>query len=307
MKCPTLQKLPSPPPKKKGWPWTEESSQQSPQLSDRLSDDSEWPKISIVTPSYNQGEFLEETIRSVLLQGYPNLEYIIIDGGSTDNSIEIIRQYEPWLTYWISEPDRGQSDAIQKGFDRSSGQIMGWLNSDDLLEPLALLTLSSIYQPGCHWWKGDAKHILADGTIKTYKQSPLEITRNELLHARLILTQVSTFWTRELWHQAGGYISNLNFAMDYELWLRFSNYTSVTTIESVLGRYRTHDRAKTGTQQGQVLYFQECDRLRQKEYQKQRQGKLQRFFLISFWTRRFLANTYDGWRSWIGRRKIPYV
>ena len=130
----TLKDLPLPPPEKLEWPWTEQSEP----LSERIPDNSEWPRISIVTPSYNQGQFIEETIRSVLLQGYPNLEYIIIDGGSTDNSVEIIRKYEPWLTYWVSQPDKGQTDAIQKGFNLSTGVVWNWLNSDDLLEPNAL-------------------------------------------------------------------------------------------------------------------------------------------------------------------------
>ena len=118
-RCPQLSELPSSPPGKIGWPWTEESSQ----LPEKMSDGSPWPRISIVTPSYNQGQFIEETIRSVLLQGYPNVEYIIIDGGSTDNSLEIIKKYEPWLAYWVSEPDRGQSHALNKGIQKATGDI----------------------------------------------------------------------------------------------------------------------------------------------------------------------------------------
>src|SRR5438067_1469746 len=144
MKGPTLVELPPPPAGKTGWPWTDET----PALQSTRPDGSAWPRISIVTPSYNQGQFIEETIRSVLLQGYPDLEYIIIDGGSQDESVEIIKKYEPWLTYWVSEQDRGQSHAINKGFDRSTGLILGWLNSDDVLLPNALATVASaIPQP----------------------------------------------------------------------------------------------------------------------------------------------------------------
>src|SRR5262245_3501398 len=108
MQCPTLADLPPPPPGKTGWPWTEESRRSANQTAGGRP----WPRISVVTPSFNQGDFIQETIRSILLQGYPNLEYLIFDGGSTDNTVEIIKKYSPWLTYWVSEPDGGQSEAI---------------------------------------------------------------------------------------------------------------------------------------------------------------------------------------------------
>src|SRR5262245_35313242 len=105
MQCPTLSELPPPPPGKSGWPWTEESRQ----LSNQTAEDHPWPRISVVTPSFNQGDFIQETIRSILLQGYPNLEYIVMDGGSTDNSVETIKKYSAWLSFWVSGPDAGQS------------------------------------------------------------------------------------------------------------------------------------------------------------------------------------------------------
>src|SRR5881392_2746444 len=122
-----LVDLPAPPRGKTGWPWTAEAPSLPPLLPNCIS----WPRISIVTPSFNQGQYIEETIRSVLLQGYPNLEYVIIDGGGTDNTGEIIKKYEPWITYWESEKDRGQSHALNKGFKKATGDILAWLCSDD--------------------------------------------------------------------------------------------------------------------------------------------------------------------------------
>ena len=139
MQCPTLSELPPPPSGKTGWPWTEESRR----LPNQMPSGCPWPRISVVTPSFNQGKFIEETIRSVLLQGYPNLEYLMIDGGSTDNSVEIIKKYSPWLTYWVSEPDDGQSDAINRGLKMSSGDFATWINSDDLLCKNALVEHAS--------------------------------------------------------------------------------------------------------------------------------------------------------------------
>jgi hypothetical protein len=136
----TVATLPPPPPGREGWPWTD--SEEVPAIPDRTGG---WPRITIVTPSYNQSPYLEETIRSVLLQGYPELEYIVIDGGSTDSSVDILRRYEGWLTHWVSERDNGQSEAINKGFARASGKIHGYLNSDDAYRPNALVRVAAAF------------------------------------------------------------------------------------------------------------------------------------------------------------------
>jgi glycosyltransferase involved in cell wall biosynthesis len=142
MRCPTLAELPPPPRGRTGWPWTIESSPFPP----IMLDGEILPKISIVTPSYNQGPYIEETIRSVLLQGYTDLEYIIMDGGSTDESVSIIKKYERWLTHWQSAPDGGQVSALNSGFAKTTGVILNWLNSDDFLQKDALLNIARAFQ-----------------------------------------------------------------------------------------------------------------------------------------------------------------
>ena len=131
-----LVDLRPPPPEKTRWPWTQSDVRPAP-----TSESFAWPRVTVVTPSFNQGAFIEETIRSVLLQDYPNLEYLIVDGGSTDSTLEVIKAYEPWIDYWVSERDRGQTHAINKEFARATGEILAWLNSDDTFEPLAIRTV----------------------------------------------------------------------------------------------------------------------------------------------------------------------
>ncbi len=240
----TLDDLPAPPPGKVGFPWTSQSEG----VGDRMPDGSEYPRITIVTPSYNQGQFIEETIRSVLLQGYPNLEYIVIDGGSTDNSIEVIRKYEPWLTYWVSEPDRGQTDAIQKGFARTTGVIWNWLNSDDILEPNALDAIARAYQ------KNTAATIFS-GILTVFNATsafhhPLgfcSLSDVICVWEKWNVPQPSMFLSRHACQVIGGLNSSLQYAMDYDLYLRLAKQKNfqVEALNCPIARIRRHPASKT--------------------------------------------------------------
>jgi glycosyltransferase involved in cell wall biosynthesis len=199
------------------------------------------PKISIITPNYNQVEFIEETILSVLGQNYQNLEYIIIDGGSTDGSVDIIKKYEKDLTYWVSEPDAGLYYALQKGFSKATGEILGWINSDDKLHPNALNVIADVFGSfgEVNWLTGCLTGYDEKGrTIAVL--SPRKWSKYHFyLHDYKWIQQESTFWRRSLWNKAGAQLNvNIKYAADFELWLRFFRYEKLYTIQTILGGFR---------------------------------------------------------------------
>lgn len=228
---------------KRSWPWTEET----PPMPSTMPDGSPWPKISIVTPSFNQAQYLEETIRSVLLQGYPNIEYIIIDGGSTDGSVEIIKKYEPWLAYWVSEPDRGQSQAINKGFGRSTGEIMAWINSDDYYAPGAFKTVAEAFaQNNTEWLAGNCYTLEMNGQLKPGRGKPQPSIEHWLVTC--LYAQPGIFWKREIWKKTKKIDEALHFSFDYELWLQFVHYQPFAYwIDAHLAFFRLQPLSKTTT------------------------------------------------------------
>jgi len=200
-----------------------------------------FPIISIITPFFNQAKYLEETIMSVLNQNYPNLEYIIIDGGSTDGSVEIIERFAKNLTYWVSEKDGGLYAALQKGFEKSTGEIMGWINSDDKYHPSAFSTVAEIFGkfPNVNWLLGAATTFDELGRTVKVAESKTFTKYDYYLFKYKWIQQESTFWRRSLWEQAGGYINQeLSLAADLELWLRFFRYESLHVTDALIGGFR---------------------------------------------------------------------
>jgi len=210
-----------------------------------LKKDPSWPKISVVTPSYNQAEFLERTILSVLNQNYPNLEYIIIDGGSTDGSVEIIKKYEKYLAYWVSEPDRGQAHALNKGFEKATGDLVGWQNSDDIYLPGAFFKVAEIYEKkpdydvyfGNVYFIDENDEIIRD--LRFVKFSPFS-----LIYEGTVLANQSSFISRKVFNKYGYLNENYKFAMDYEFWMRIRK-GKFLFVSEFLGCFRLHDSAKT--------------------------------------------------------------
>ena len=240
--------LPEPPADREGWPWAEGDPR------DSADPGSEWPRITVVTPSFNQAEFIEETIRSVLLQGYPNLEYIVIDGGSTDGSVEIIEKYSPWLSYWCSEPDRGQSHAINKGFERASGEMFGWINSDDIFYPGALDAVAEGLAEADLFLGGMVK-VRRDGSdyVEVKRSTPFE---GRPIHEFRILAggprhdfhffQPSLFWRRWVWEEAGPLDERYHYVMDVEWCNRaLAQGARVSLSDRPLARFLLHEDSKS--------------------------------------------------------------
>jgi glycosyltransferase involved in cell wall biosynthesis len=204
------------------------------------------PLVSIVTPSFNQARYLEATIQSVLSQNYPRLEYIIVDGGSTDGSVEIIRKYESKLAWWVSEKDQGQTDAINKGFAHAKGNFFAWLNSDDTYEPNALSSAVDFLQthPEVGLAYGDANYINEENRIIgrfPAAQTDLMRLRRGYVH----IPQQAAFFRADLWRMVGPLDPSFYFAMDYDLWVRLATRSQVKYVPQTWANFRLHTSGKT--------------------------------------------------------------
>jgi len=242
---PTLNDLPDPPQRNTGWPWTEGTES----LSEIGTDDEPRTTISVVTPSYNQGEFIEETIRSVLLQGYPALEYFVVDGGSTDETVSILEKYDSWIDDWVSEPDRGQSHAINKGLRRTSGDVLTWLNSDDYLAPEALRNMAEAFRHAT----SSVGAIVGIGH-KVNRQGEIVYTPDtpELSHEAFLdwmgrgnFMQPACFFRREAWETCGPLREDLQYPMDVDLWLKMAREYEFGRVSETIAYAYEHEQSKT--------------------------------------------------------------
>jgi glycosyltransferase involved in cell wall biosynthesis len=252
------------------------------------------PLVSIVTPSYNQVQFLGKTIQSVLNQEYENLEYIIVDGGSSDGSLELIKTFENNLSGWVSEPDSGQSEAINKGFELAKGDILAWLNSDDLYYPWAVKRavegLTSHPEVGMVY--GDTDLIDEDGQV-IGKFNAQQTNYQRLMRGGVYIPQPAAFWRAELYRQVGPLDPSLYFAMDYDLWVRFAKKAQILYMPDLWSSFRLHGQGKT------TISDDRCWPEMKRVYQREGGGLISPF-MGKYVLRQFLSPVWN----WYKRKRL---
>jgi len=239
--------FPSPPPGKSGWPWDLPPEAQQPTAP--------VPRISVIIPSFNLGRFIEETIRSIVLQRWPDLELIIVDGGSSDETVEIIRKYEPWIAWWVSETDRGQHEAINKGLKKVTGDVVAWFNADDFFA-------DGIFAAVAETWRRNPRGIYAAPVANFYARG-----RETLIRPRgMSIENVVQYWTkRSLWHDPGLFWSravvdavggpdpSLHYAHDFDYLVRALQHATVEYVDHVAAGFRLHQQSKTVSRTEQMM------------------------------------------------------
>jgi glycosyltransferase involved in cell wall biosynthesis len=242
-----------------------------------------WPRITLVTPVYNGIRYIEETIRSIVYQGYPNLEYIVVDGGSSDGTVDIIHKYEKHISWWISRRDKGVYDALNTGFSRSTGTIMGWLNASDVLHTSGLFVVGSVFAslPSVDWLTGRPTRLNPNGMTVDIRELPSWSRYRFLAGANKYIQQESTFWRRSLWEKAGGELNaSYRDVGDFDLWVRFFRYAPLYSVDALIGGYRFHSDAISSS--NMERYNQRCDKIIESELKSiPRAGALRAFRRVS--------------------------
>jgi len=286
-----------------------------------------WPRITMVTAVYNGEAYLEDTIRSLVYQGYPNLEYIIVNDGSTDRTAEIIRDYERYLTAWINQENQGLYAALNVGFARSTGEVMGWLNCSDKLHTGGLAVVGSVFAtfPEIEWITGRPTGFNALG-MTTHIDNLKRWSRYRFLAgANQYIQQESTFWRKSLWERAGGRVdSSYRDVGDFELWIRFFRNAGLYSVNCLIAGYRFHPDAISHA--GREAYDRRCNEIIERELRSTPRGAAVRFFrLVSqgviripkvrgLWNRTIMRSLYElpgpdwapfiqyGSEQWVMRR-----
>lgn len=264
------------------------------------------PRITVVTPSFNQARFIGQTLRSVLEQGYPDLEYFVVDGGSSDGSVDIIRAHADRLAGWVSEPDRGQSHAINKGLARATGEILCWLNSDDCLEPGALQTAAQILAPGSGRQALVGHALLVDDRtgerrfVRGEYRGRLQLLSPKFEYA---LHQPSIFWRRELTEKIGLLDESLHLIMDFDYWWRMAQHCDFHNVDRVLSSIHRHAATKTGDDHREY----HAQRLAYIDRQRRRLSRTERLKLALLEGRQGayagIKEFERGMRRWFRRRR----
>ncbi|CAN5337749.1 glycosyltransferase family 2 protein [soil metagenome] len=215
-----------------------------------------YPKISIITPSFNQGQYIEQTIQSVINQNYPNLEYIIIDGGSTDNSVEVIKKYKSQITIWVSEKDKGQAHAINKGLSYCTGEFFNWINSDDYLVDGALSKVAVAFErSGADLIAGEVNDFDEKGMVKKVKNKKLDINEYLAKDIELIYHQPGVWLRMDIMKKIGPFKENMHYCFDQDYMMRYLlNHQNVCYIDDVLAYFRIHENSKSVSQAGKFAW-----------------------------------------------------